>query len=65
MAKKTKFKVGDVVRSSNHIGIWKLVWYKKGDTTCAIQNHNSRSLAKVSQLKLVNEDEYGVELTNK
>ena len=61
MAKKTKFKVGDKVRSANHIGIWELVWYKTGDNTCAIQNHHTRSLAKVSQLKLIIEDKYGME----
>ena len=53
MAKKTKFKVGDIVRSNEHI---------TGDNTCAIQNHRTRALAKVSQLKLVVEDENGVEL---
>jgi|TARA_B110000259_G_scaffold161792_1_gene186169 hypothetical protein len=62
MAKKTKFKVGDMVRSNEHIGIWELVWYKTGDTTCAIQNHNTRALAKVSQLNLIVEDADGVEL---
>ena len=57
MAKKTKFKVGDKVRSNDQMGIWDLVWYKKGDTTCAIQNDSKRVLAKISQLKLVGENE--------
>jgi hypothetical protein len=61
MAKKTKFKVGDKVRSANHIGIWELVWYKAGNNTCVIKNHHTRSLAKVSQLKLIIEDKYGME----
>jgi|TARA_B110000285_G_scaffold4566_1_gene4842 hypothetical protein len=62
MAKKPKFKVGDKVRSAEQIGIWDLVWYQKGDTTCAIQNHKTRALTKVSQLSLVVEGEDGEEL---
>ena len=62
MAKKPKFKVGDKVRSAEQIGIWDLVWYQKGDTTCAIQNHKTRALTKVSQLSLVVEGEGGEEL---
>ena len=62
MAKKPKFKVGDKVRSAEQIGIWDLFWYQKGDTTCAIQNHKTRALTKVSQLSLVVEGEDGEEL---
>ena len=58
-----KFKLGDKVRSTGEIGIWDLVWYKEGDTTCAIQNHKVRVLAKVSQLNLVVEGEDGEELS--
>ena len=58
-----KFKLGDKVRSAGEIGIWDLVWYKEGDTTCAIQNHQVRVLAKVSQLNLVVEGEDGEELS--
>ena len=58
-----KFKLGDKVRSTGEIGIWDLVWYKEGDTTCAIQNHQVRVLAKVSQLNLVVEGEDGEELS--
>ena len=58
-----KFKLGDKVRSAGEIGIWDLVWYKEGDTTCAIQNHQVRVLAKVSQLNLVVEGEDGNELS--
>ena len=57
-----KFKLGDKVRSTGEIGIWDLVWYKEGDTTCAIQNHKTRALTKVSQLSLVVEGEEGEEL---
>ena len=62
MAKKPKFKLGDKVRSTGEIGIWDLVWYKEGDTTCAIQNHKTRALTKVSQLSLIVEDEEGEKL---
>ena len=61
--KISQFKVGDKVRSAEQIGIWDLVWYKEGDTTCAIQNHQVRVLAKVSQLNLVVEGEDGEELS--
>ena len=57
-----KFKLGDKVRSAGEIGIWDLVWYKEGDTTCAIQNHKTRALTKVSQLSLIVEDEEGEKL---
>tara|TARA_R110000744_G_scaffold377186_1_gene491982 strand:- start:439 stop:732 length:294 start_codon:yes stop_codon:yes gene_type:complete len=57
-----KFKLGDKVRSTGEIGIWDLVWYQEGDTTCAIQNHQTRALAKVNQLSLVVEDGDGEKL---
>ena len=60
--KPSQFKVGDKVRSTGEIGIWDLVWYKEGDTTCAIQNHKTRALTKVSQLSLIVEDEEGEKL---
>ena len=60
--KPSQFKLGDKVRSTGEIGIWDLVWYKEGDTTCAIQNHKTRALTKVSQLSLVVEGEEGEEL---
>jgi|TARA_R110000737_G_scaffold221208_1_gene236706 hypothetical protein len=60
--KISQFKVGDKVRSAEQIGIWDLVWYKEGDTTCAIQNHKTRALTKVSQLSLIVEDEEGEKL---
>ena len=60
--KISQFKVGDKVRSAEQIAIWDLVWYKEGDTTCAIQNHKTRALTKVSQLSLVVEGEDGEEL---
>tara|TARA_R110001592_G_scaffold299307_1_gene570249 strand:+ start:944 stop:1144 length:201 start_codon:yes stop_codon:yes gene_type:complete len=62
MSKKTKFKVGDIVRSNEHIGIWEVVWYKTGDDTCAIQNNDTRALVKVNRLSLVMEDESGLEI---
>ena len=60
--KISQFKVGDKVRSAEQIGIWDLVWYQEGDTTCAIQNHQTRALTKVSQLSLVVEDGDGEKL---
>ena len=46
-------KVGDKVTCTTHPGIWELVWYKKGDNTCAIQNDKYRYIVKVATLKLV------------
>ena len=60
--KSSQFKVGDKVQSTGEIGIWNLVWYKEGDTTCAIQNHRVRVLTKTSQLSLVVEGEESKEL---
>ena len=56
MSKKPKFKVGDKVTSIGHKGIWDLVWYKEGDTTCAIKNSHMRAIAKISQLTLIKGD---------
>ena len=58
----SKFKLGDKVTVAKDPGIWELVWYKDGDDSCAIQNSRVRSLAKVSQLKLVVEGEDNTEL---
>jgi hypothetical protein len=39
-------KQGDKVKCISHSGVWTLVWYKEGDTTCAIQNENIDTLLK-------------------
>ena len=49
-------KQGDKVTCTTHPGIWELVWYREGDTTCAIQNERYRYIVNVSSLKKV-EDE--------
>jgi hypothetical protein len=41
---------GDKVKCTTHPGIWTLVWYKEGDTTCAIQNEKYRYIVKTSTL---------------
>jgi len=41
---------GDKVRCTTHPGIWTLVWYKEGDTTCAIQNEKYRYIVKTNTL---------------
>ena len=46
-------KLGDKVTCLTQPGIWELVWYKEGDTTCAIQNKSQRYIVKTSTLKLV------------
>ena len=51
-----KLKQGDKVTCMTHPGIWELVWYKEGDTTCAIQNEKYRFIVKVATLKKVVED---------
>jgi hypothetical protein len=48
-------KLGDKVTCLTHPGIWELVWYKEGDTTCAIQNKSQRYIVKTSILKLIKE----------
>jgi len=49
-------KQGDKVTCTTHPGIWELVWYREGDTTCAIQNERYRYIVNVSSLKKI-EDE--------
>ena len=51
-----KLKQDDKVTCLTHPGIWTLVWYQKGDTTCAIQNEKYRCIVKVATLKKVVED---------
>jgi len=46
-------KEGDKVTCTTYPGEWTLVWYKKGDNTCAIQNNRVRYIAKVSTLKKI------------
>lgn len=43
-------KQGDKVRCMTHPGVWELVWYKEGDTTCAIQNEKYRCIVKTAIL---------------
>ena len=51
--KTNRFYLGDKVTCTTHPGIWTLVWYKEGDTTCAIQNEKYRFIVKVATLKKV------------
>ena len=44
-------KKGDKVSLIGELGEWELVWYKKGDSTCAIQNKTTRRIVKTSILK--------------
>ena len=48
-----KLKQDDKVTCLTHPGIWTLVWYKAGDTTCAIQNEKYRCIVKTVTLKKV------------
>ena len=48
---KQYMKVGDKVTCLKYPGTWTLVWYREGDTTCAIQNYQYRYLVNVSSLK--------------
>ena len=48
-----KLKQGDKVTCITQPGVWELVWYKKGDTTCAIQNKKCRYIVKVATLTVV------------
>ena len=41
---------GDKVKCTTHPGIWTLVYYIEGDTTCAIQNEKYRYIVKTSTL---------------
>ena len=43
-------KQGDKGTCITHPGVWELVWYKEGDTTCAIQNKTHRYIVKVATL---------------
>ena len=52
-----KLKQDDKVTCLTHPGIWTLVWYQKGDTTCAIQNEKYRCIVKTSILKVVEDKE--------
>jgi len=46
-------KLGDKVISSKFPGrVFELVWYQKGDETCAIQDKTLRAVVKVSTLSL-------------
>jgi len=59
-----KFKLGDKVKIATEPGsIFEIVWYKEGDTTCAIQDYRNRLLAKVSQLIPVVEGEDDAEIS--
>ena len=46
-------KQGDKVKCTTYPGVWELVWYKEGDTTCAIQNKTYRYIVKVATLTVV------------
>jgi hypothetical protein len=48
-------KQGDKVKCISYSGVWTLVWYKEGDTTCAIQNETRRYVVKTSTLTLIKE----------
>jgi hypothetical protein len=50
-------KQGDKVTCTMHPGIWTLVWYKEGDSTCAIQNHQYRYIVKVTSLFKIKDKE--------
>jgi hypothetical protein len=46
-------KLGDKVISTKYPGrVFELVWYQKGDETCAIQDKTLRAVVKVSTLSL-------------
>jgi hypothetical protein len=49
--KTNRFSLGDKVTCYKYPGTWTLVWYKAGDTTCAIQNERYRYIVNVSSLK--------------
>jgi hypothetical protein len=53
-AKANRLCLGDKVRCMTHPGVWELVWYKEGDTTCAIQNKKYRCIVKTSILTKAN-----------
>ena len=48
-----KMKLGDTVTSTKYPDrVFKLVWYKEGDATCAVQDETLRAVVKVSSLSL-------------
>lgn len=48
-------KNGDKVTCISLSGVWTLVWYQKGDETCAIQNETYRKIVKTKTLTVVKE----------
>lgn len=53
-----KLKQGDKVTCITHPEcVWELVWYKAGDTTCAIQNYKYRCIVKTVTLKKIEDKE--------
>jgi hypothetical protein len=48
-------KQGDKVKCISLPGVWVLVWYQKGDETCAIQNETYRKIVKTRTLTIVKE----------
>jgi hypothetical protein len=49
-------KQGDKVTCMTYPGVWELVWYKEGDTTCAIQNEKYRCIVKTVILTKVKDE---------
>ena len=46
-------KLGDTVTSTKYPDrVFKLVWYKERDATCAVQDETLRAVVKVSSLSL-------------
>jgi hypothetical protein len=46
-------KEGDIVKSTNYPGRkFTLVWYRKGDATCAIADKKIRMIAKTKHISL-------------
>jgi len=50
-------KQGDKVTCTTHPGVWELVYYIEGDTTCAIQNKKYRCIVKTATLSKVEDKE--------
>jgi hypothetical protein len=50
-------KQGDKVKCISLPGVWTLVWYQKGDETCAIQNETYRKIVKTRTLTVVKDKE--------
>ena len=50
-------KQGDKVTCITQPGVWTLVWYKEGDTTCSIQNKTYRYIVKTATLSKVKDKE--------